>query len=200
MYLDIEDLKKKAPHAKSMEEFVQSLRQDEPTVIFRNYNEPATPPYLQSGVKIHEFKAEQKPSLSFGTKPNVPGINVYNALIKALGSGGYAINISDSSYTGYTIWELQNFLSRFDSTDLQVWIPEVFDCDDFSQVLEGTANLFFKGIPLGTLWYGAKDGSWGHSVNIFYSFEYDKLFLIEPQTDVFYEFDQKNWVPWVVML
>ncbi len=108
--------------------------------------------------------------------------------------------MSDGSYTGYTIWELREYLLNFDSTNLQVWISEIFDCDDFSQVVEGNTNMFFKGIPLGTLWYGAKDGSWGHSVNIFYSYEQDKVYLIEPQNDVFYEFNQNSWVPWVVML
>lgn len=202
MYLDIEDLKKKAPNAMTVQDFVTSLKPDEPTVVLRNYNEPTTPPFLESGVKVLDVIKEIKPNpkLGFGTKPNVPGTNVYNAIKKALGSGNYIVYMSDGSYTGYTIGELYEYLKNFDSTNLQVWIPEIFDCDDFAQVVQGNTNLFFKGIPLGTLWYGDKAGKWGHAVNIFYSYEQDKIYLIEPQNDVFYEFDQQNWVAWVVML
>lgn len=200
MYLDIEDLKKKAPQTMTVENFAKSLRPDEPTVVLRNYNEPTSAPWQQAGVEIIDVEKAGSPRLPYGLRPNVPGINVYNAIKKALGPGGYQVFMSDGSYTGYGILELSEYLVNFDSTNLEVWTEEIFDCDDFAQAVQGSTNRFFKGIPLGTLWYGDKAGTWGHAVNIFYSYEKDKVYLIEPQNDVFYEFDQKNWVAWVVML
>jgi hypothetical protein len=39
MYLAIDELKKHAPNTVSMEDYVGSLRKDEPTIILRNYRE-----------------------------------------------------------------------------------------------------------------------------------------------------------------
>jgi hypothetical protein len=187
-----------------MEEYVKALKVDEPTIILRNYNEPTTPPCLENGIKIFDFEKNSRPTddvrNTYGTKPNVPGINVVNAIKAALGPGGYALHISDGSYTGYSIWELQEFMKNFDNTNLRVWIAEVFDCDDFAQVLQGHVNSFFPGIALGTLWYGDKAGTWGHAVNIFYDYVGNKVWLVEPQNDSFYEFDKNKWVAWVVMM
>jgi len=44
MYMEIEELKKHVPNTVSMEEYVTQLREDEPTIILRNYNELTTPP------------------------------------------------------------------------------------------------------------------------------------------------------------
>ena len=92
-------------------------------------------------------------------------------------------------------------MRNFDSTDLRVWVAEVFDCDDFSQVLQGNVNGFFPGIAFGTIWYGPrKPPWWGHSVNIFYSYSNNRVYLIEPQSDKFYLFDKKYWLPWMVII
>jgi hypothetical protein len=204
MYLEIEELKKRAPNAMSMQEYVGSLRKDEPTVILRNYNEPMTPPCMESKVKVFDFEKKSRTvedvKNAYGTRPNVPGINVFNAIKAALGPGSYCIHMSDGSYTGYSMWELNEFLRNFDDTNLRVWIAETFDCDDFSQVVEGNVNGFFPGIALGTIWYGPKDNSWGHSVNIFYSYTDNKVYLVEPQNDTFYEFNKELWNAWVVMI
>ena len=204
MYLQLEDLKKLFPNTRTIEEHAKSLKADEPTVILRNYNEPTTPPCLEGNVKVFDFVKNPRPAQdvmnAYGTRPNVPGANVINAIVAALGPGGYALHISDGSYTAYSIWELQEFLRNFDSTNLRVWISETFDCDDFAQVLQGAVNGFFPGIAFGTIWYGAKNGAWGHAVNIFYDSAGNKAWLVEPQNDAFYEFDKANWNPWVVML
>jgi hypothetical protein len=204
MKVKIEELKKQIPNTLSMEEYVKSLEKNEPTIIFRDYSAPTTPPCLETGVKTFNFKENPRPTddimNAFGTKPNVPGINVVNAIKAALGPGGYSLHISDGSYTGYSIWELQEFMKNFDSTNLRVWIPETFDCDDFAEVLQGNTNGFFPGISFGTLWYGDKAGTWGHAVNIFYDYVGNKAWLVEPQNDIFYEFRKDLWVPWVVMI
>lgn len=206
MYMELDEVKKVAQSAVSMSEYARSLNQSEPTIVLRDYNEPTKPPFLESGVEVFDFEKKPRPvddlNNAYGTKPNVPGINVVNAIKAALGSGGYALHISDGSYTGYSIWELQEFMKNFDNTDLRVWIPEVFDCDDFSEVLQGSVSAFFPGIAFGTIWYGPKNPpyNWGHSVNIFYSYTDNKVYLVEPQSDVFYSFDTNKWAAWMVVI
>ncbi len=206
MYMELDALKKVMPSAQSMEEYVASIKKDEPTVILRNYNEPKTPPCQDKGVKVFDFAKHSRPeedvANAYGTKQSIAGINVVNAVKAALGPGGYALHISDGSYTGYSIWELQEYMKNFDSTNLRVWIEEVFDCDDFSEVLAGNVNGFFPGIAFGTIWYGPKNPpyNWGHSVNIYYSYTDHKIYLVEPQNDTFYLFDTSKWMAWMVVL
>ncbi len=205
MYFNIDDLKKEFPSAQSMEDYIKLLEEKEPLVILRDYDEPTEPPCMNEGIEIFDFDKNPQPmddiSRAFGTKDNIPGINVVKAIKSALGPGNYCLHISDGSYTEYSIWELKEYMRNFDSTDLRVWIAEVFDCDDFSQVLQGNVNGFFPGIAFGTIWYGPrKPPWWGHSVNIFYSYTDKKVYLVEPQSDKFYLFDKKNWVPWMVIL
>ena len=204
VYIELDEVKKVAPNALNAREYAKTLRVDQPTIVLRDYNEPTTPPFLEKGIKVFDIEKEKASAkevkLAYGVKPNVPAQNVINAIKAALGPGGWQLWISDGSYTGYTINELYEWLKNFDDTSLQVWIAEVFDCDDFAQAVQGAANKFFKGIALGTLWYGDKAGTWGHAVNIFYSYTHNKAFLLEPQSDTFYEFDQKDWAPWLVVL
>lgn len=206
MYMEMKELKKSVSTAQTMEDYVASLPKEEPTVILRDYNEPTEPPCLETGVKVFDFEKHPRPAddvtNSYGTKPNVPGINVVNAIKAALGPGNYTLHIADGSYTGYSIWELQEFIKNFDNTNLRVWISEVFDCDDFSQVLQGHVNGFFPGIAFGTIWYGPKDPKerWGHSVNIFYSYADNKVYLVEPQTNAFYAFNKTKWKAWMVII
>jgi hypothetical protein len=205
MFMEIDELRKHVPAAKSMEEYVASLKEDEIVVVLRNYDEPTTPPCLEDGVEIFDFEKNPRPvediTNAYGTKPNVPGINVVNAIKAALGPGGYAVHTSDGSYTGYSIWELQEFIKNFDNTNLRVWIAESFDCDDFSQVLQGHVNGFFPGIAFGTIWYGPKNPPWwGHSVNLFYSYTQNRVYLVEPQSNAFYSFDKNKWKAWMVII
>ncbi len=205
MYMDIEDLKKAAPKAVSFEDYIASLKEEEPTIILRDYDEPQDPPCLQGGVEVFDFAAHPRPAddvaAAYGTHGTIPGIEVVNAIKAALGPGPWSLHISDGSYTRYSIWELKEFMNNFDNTDLRVWIAEVFDCDDFSQVLQGNVNGFFPGIPFGTIWYGPrKPPWWGHSVNIFYSFQDKKVYLVEPQNDAFYLFNKTLWKPWMVIM
>lgn len=205
MYVELKDLKDHAPRAVSMEEYVKSLMPEEPTVVLRDYDEPTTPPCLDKFVEVFDFDKKPRPpadlKATFGTKPNIPGLDVFDAIKLALGPGGYCVHMADGSYTGYSIWELREFIQNFDHTDLRVWVPEAFDCDDFSQVLQGAVNGFFPGIAFGTIWYGPKAPPyWGHSVNLFYSYSDKTVYLVEPQNDVFYKFNKDKWNAWMVIL
>lgn len=202
----IKDLKKEVKHTVSMQDYVDMLREDEPTVVLRNFRGPTAPPCLDKEVERFDFVKSPRPvedlEAAFGTKKNIPVGNIVNALRKALGPGGFCLHISDKNYTAYSLWELKEFLRNFEHTDLKVWIRETFDCDDFSQVLQGNVNGFFPGIPFGTIWYGPRNPleKWGHSVNIFYCDHQDKIYLVEPQNDMFYKFNKKLWKPWMVIL
>lgn len=206
-FMQLKHVKELFRAAFSMEEYVDTAPENEPKVILRDYDEPAEPPCLEEGIELFDFERNQRPSEdvreAYGTRSNIPGIQVVNALKAALGPGNYRLHISDKSYTGYSIWELREYMKNFDSTNLRVWISEVFDCDDFSQVLQGNVNGFFPGIAFGTIWYGPKKPpyNWGHSVNIFYSHNTtNKIYLVEPQNDSFYLFDQNKWRAWMVIL
>lgn len=206
MYMKLEELQKTFLGARGMDEYARSLSEDEPTVVLRDYNEPSSPPCLEKGVEIFDFEKNPRPAedvaSAYGTRSSVPGIKVVNAIKAALGPGGYVMHIADGSYTGYSIWELREYIKNFDNTNLRVWIAEVFDCDDFSQVLQGNVNSFFPGIAFGTIWYGPKSPpfNWGHSANIYYSYKDNKVYLVEPQSNKFYSFDKTKWKAWMVLL
>ena len=205
MFLNIDELKKVAPNTLNLDEYASGLKADEPTIIFRDYNEPTEPPCMAKDVTLFDFDKNPRPETdlanAYGIKPNIPGINVINAIRGALGPGNYALHIADGSYTGYSIWELNEFIRNFDQTNLRTYVPEAFDCDDFSQVLQGYVNAFFLGIAFGTIWYGPRNPpNWGHSVNIFYSYTNNKIYLVEPQNDRFYEFNKNAWKAWMVIL
>lgn len=204
--LTIDAVKKISPTSQTIAEYAATLKKDAPTIILRNLAAPPSLPCLEPGVVTFDFKANPRPlsdiKTAYGTRPNVQGSAVVNAIVAALGSGGYSLHISDGSYTGYSLWQLNEYMTNFDSTNLRTWIAETFDCDDFSEVLQGNVNGFFPGIPFGTIWYGPKNPpyNWGHSVNLFYCYTNNKVYLVEPQADIFYEFDKTKWSAWMVII
>ena len=156
--LKIADLKKIAPNALTLSEQIATLKKDKPTVILRSFPRPPTLPILQPGVEVYE-KFQRTPSdveAAYGTRPNVPMSDVVNAIVAALGGGSWALHVSDGSFSGYSAFELQQFITNFDSTDLLPWIQETFDCDNFAYVLNGAVQGFYKGIPFGILCYGPR--------------------------------------------
>jgi hypothetical protein len=182
------------PEAVALSEWVAQHQTDEATITIRDIRPPATPPYLEDGTELVD-ELEQEPrsevDLAFGGRPNVPKSWVINAIRRDIGTTGYALHISDSSYTGYPIWEVHRFVKYHDTTDHMLYIAEVFDCDDFAQVLQGTVNRVFRGIPFGTIWYYGP--GWGHAVNIGYCHRLNRIYLVEPQNDTFYYFNKKAW-------
>lgn len=206
MFMTMQEAKEVAPRTQSMGDYASSLPEDELTLILRDYNEPTTPPYLDSDAEVYDFEQNPRPkediAAAYGIKPNVPATNVINAIKAAIGPGGYALHISDGSYTGYSIWEVNEYIRNFESSNLIPYVPEAFDCDDFSQCLQGTLNRAFPGIALGTIWYGPKNPpyNWGHSVNIFYSYSNNRIYLIEPQNDAFFAFDKNKWRAWMIIM
>ncbi len=189
-----------------LSDLVAQHLEDETKVIFHDINPPETPPYLESGTQLVDMKTEAEPpdeiDRAYGGRPNVPASNIVRAIRRDIGTSGYELHISDRSYTGYSIWEVSNFVRRYDNTNHERYIAEVFDCDDFAQVLQGNVNRYMKGIPLGTIWYyGTSNGKpWGHAVNIGYCHRQDKMYLIEPQNDKFYRFNKSAWRPGMIII
>lgn len=174
-------------------------KDDDAVVVFRDLRPPESPPYLQDDTEIITPELEPRPQtdLAFGGRPNVPAASVVRAIRRDIGTSGYSLHISDRSYTGYSIWEVYQFVKYYDNTDKMNYISEVFDCDDFAQVLQGNVNRVLRGIPFGTIWYYGNN--WGHAVNIGYCHRQDKIYLIEPQNDTFYRFN-KAWRPGMIII
>ncbi len=176
-----------------LSEWINNNSEQEAIVTYRDIVPPEVPPYLDSETEIFDIDANPEDAkdvdLAFGGRPNVPASNVVRAIRRDIGTKGYSLHISDKSYTGYSIWEASRFVRTHDSTNHMRYISEVFDCDDFAQVLQGNVNRVLKGIPFGTIWYYGK--GWGHAVNIGYCHRQDRIYLVEPQNDKFYRFNKK---------
>ena len=180
---------------RKLSEWIEQNIEKEATITFRDMVPPASAPYLEDSTELVDFSYDTEPSeevdLAFGGRPNVPQANVINAIRRDIGTRGYDLHISDKSYTGYSIWEVQRFIKSHDNTNHMRYISEVFDCDDFAQVLQGGVNRVMLGIPFGTIWYYGNN--WGHAVNIGYCHRQDKIYLVEPQNDRFYRFNKRSW-------
>jgi hypothetical protein len=187
----------------SLSDWVEGHAEEEVMITLRNdLPSPELPPYLEKGTEVFNFTDDPEPSeevgLAYGGRPNVPVANIVRAIRRDIGTKGYALHISDGSYTGYSIWEVHKFVKYHDNTDLMTYISEVFDCDDFAQVLQGNVNRVLKGIPFGTIWYYGKN--WGHAVNIAYCHRLDRVYLVEPQNDKFYWFNKSAWRPGMIII
>lgn len=184
-----------ANHEEKLSKWVDDNAQKEAVVTFRDLVAPSTPPYLEDKTEVLDFDVDMEPpedvDRAFGGRPNVLAANVVKAIRKDIGTQGYALHISDRDYTGYTIWEVYRFVRYQDPTNHMQYISEVFDCDDFAQVLQGGVNRVLRGIPFGTIWYYGSN--WGHAVNIGYCHKQDRIYLVEPQNDKFYRFNKKAW-------
>ncbi len=178
-----------------LSDWMKANEETEATIIVRDILPPSAPPYLEKGTELVDVASESEPSEEvdrpFGGRPNVKRYDVVSAIRRDIGTSGYALHISDSSYTGYSIWEVYRFVRYHDNTDHMPYISEVFDCDDFAQVLQGNVNRTMKGIPFGTIWYYGSN--WGHAVNIGYCHIQKKIYLVEPQSDRFYRFNKSSW-------
>ena len=178
-----------------LSKWIENYAEKDVMVTFRDIIPPETPPYLEDGTELFDVGGEPEPreeiDRAFGGRPNVPAVNVVKAIRRDIGTKGYALHISDRSYTGYSIWEVWRFIRYHDNTNHMRYISEVFDCDDFAQVLQGSVNRILRGILFGTIWYYGEN--WGHAVNIGYCHRQDKIYLVEPQNDTFYRFNKRAW-------
>ena len=185
-----------------LSEYIEKHAEEEAKVIMADVVPPETAPYLEKGTELFDIEKESEPreevDRAFGGRPNVPAVNVVSAIRRDIGTRGYDLHISDRSYTGYSIWEAYRFVRTHDSTNHMRYIGEVFDCDDFAEVLCGGVNRILRGIPFGIIWYYGS--GWGHAVNIGYCHRQDRMYLVEPQNDTFYRFNKQKWRPGMIII
>jgi len=132
-----------------------------------------------------------------GPPNGLEGINVFeiNTILQAA-MPGVPLYISDMNYKTTTKEELERFL-REDLVDSWKYVPELYDCDDYSFALMGhISNPEWGALPFGILWTGIPGG--GHAVNIFIDND-RKLWIVEPQNDSIFELPD-DWEPWFVVM
>lgn len=104
------------------------------------------------------------------------------------------IFIADKEYKSYPMNRMKWLLS-LDKIDKRIYIPEVFDCDDYAAALYGRMKERHGNVTVGLSWVFWKkdDGHFaGHAVNVYYCHQYDITYIIEPQNDkIFMKPD--NW-------
>ncbi len=182
-----------------LSEWLKKNDQAEAIITVRDVPVPPKAPYLMDNTEIFDINEDPEPDAevnrAFMGRPNVPRLDVVSAIRRDIGTTGYSLHISDSSYTGYSIWDVYRFVYLHDRTDLMSYISEVFDCDDFAQVLQGNVNRVLRGVAFGTIWYYGSTGGrpWGHAVNIGYCHLQRRIYMVEPQNDRFYRFNKSAW-------
>ena len=122
-------------------------------------------------------------------------INEVNTILRAEFPSA-KIYISDNKYKTTTIEELRGYL-RYDLTNKNIYIPEYYDCDNFSYTLMGSlSNPIWGCLAFGILWTTTDNGN--HAVNIFIDNERN-IWIVEPQTDSVFHLPD-DWIPYLVMI
>jgi hypothetical protein len=116
-----------------------------------------------------------------------------------------SLTTADAVYTLIPYDELYYYINHHDKTDQIKYKPELYDCDDFSTTLSGNVRAWFstlvasRGVPsqqkMGGPAFGIVHGdirskkdptkSSPHGMNFFVD-EKKRLWMVEPQTDVFF--------------
>ena len=119
---------------------------------------------------------------------------VYNLLKKEFGD--IPIYLSDLQYKTTSLELLREFL-RQDTTNEYSYIPELYDCDDYSYRLMGQLSIpGWSALPFGIIWTQTPRG--GHALNCFIDKE-RKVWMVEPQNDSIYKIPS-NWKPYFVIM
>jgi len=92
---------------------------------------------------------------------------------------GDRIYLSDSRYLLIPRDEVEKFLD-WDGTDEFIYVPEVYDCDNFEFRLWGQINSLpeWAGLSIGIIWFSEPS----HAMNIFVDAD-GNVWLIEPQSE-----------------
>jgi hypothetical protein len=153
-------------------------------------------------LKNKTFMPERKPSVKrfllelkmlFPCKAElIASEELENIILKTFGSNyEYHIVISDAVFRVITKEQMEQLLKNDDTDKLPYIPPEVFDCDDFSDVLLGslTRKTIPQGFAIGQLWY--YNDRFGHAVNLFCDGE--KIWVVEPQNDSIIEWGTSDY-------
>jgi len=111
---------------------------------------------------------------------------------EAFGTGQFLYLAPDPKFKILSRRKLVRFLNK-DKTESAQYRKIIHDCDDFAWILHGKIREKFGSVAFGVCWYDE------HAVNIWYSAEDDKVYLVEPQTDEIYSYP-KGEKPLAVIL
>lgn len=108
---------------------------------------------------------------------------VAECLMREFPEVGDRLYLSDSRYLLVPTEEVEKFLN-WDATDEFIYVPEVYDCDNFEFRLWGQINSLpeWAGVSLGIIWLTDPP----HAVNVFVDID-GNVWLIEPQNDEIFE-------------
>ena len=87
--------------------------------------------------------------------------------------------ISDKNYKTLNIESAQVFLKNT-LVDLNKYVAETYDCDNFSFSLMGSASNIIPGFAFGIAWVNTPEGK--HAMNVFVDEKFE-VYYIEPQND-----------------
>ena len=104
---------------------------------------------------------------------------VAERLIAEFPEVGDRMYLSDSRYLLVPPSEVEKLLD-WDATDEFVYVPELYDCDDFQFRLWGQVNSLpeWAGLSMGIIWFSDP----AHAMNVFVDID-GNVWLIEPQND-----------------
>ena len=197
MKKELDDSKDLDSGAKKMEvvevklgDVISDSDKNEIVFIDKGLVPPDDPPWTWEDVEVVPVPTNISASLhNWNGRDRITSKVLKGAIKKAIGSCR-AVYLSDRVYLKYTLDEVCKFLST-DRTSFREYLPEYYDCDDFSKTLLGNVSVALPGCPFGIIWYYGRDPKgkfYGHSVNIFYDAHKKEMILIEPQNDKLYKF------------
>lgn len=109
------------------------------------------------------------------------------------------LKLNDRKYYTTSFEEHMRFI-EYSKVDLQPYIPEYHDCDDFAIALWGEyrGNIKWSGIAFGLMF--VETPSYRHAINFFVD-NLDDMYVVEPQTDAVWLIDDKQeWSPYFMMM
>jgi len=127
-------------------------------------------------------------------KVQVSWLDVRNVLKNAFGD--VDIHLVDRKYELCPKSEIERFL-KADSIDLNFYVSEYHDCDDFSFELMGAMNKpGWSGLAFGIMSTHVPDGS--HAVNCFVDSNFE-AWIVEPQNDKIFK-KPDDWTPYFILM
>ena len=177
---------------------------EEQEIVFidKSLSPPDDPPWTWEDVEVIPTPGNISASLhNWKGRCKIKNAEVRQAIKDTIG-GCRAVYLSDKTYLKYTLSEVCKFLAM-DRTSFREYLPEYYDCDDFSKTLLGNVSVAMPGCPMGIIWYYGVDPKgkfYGHSVNIFYDAHRKEMVLIEPQNDKIYKFTKGRMSAQFVMV
>ena len=106
------------------------------------------------------------------------------------------IHITDHDLELCSKEEIARFL-KADSTDLNFYVSQYHDCDDFSFQLMGAMNKpGWSGLAFGIMFTEVPNGK--HAVNCFVD-KYFQTWIVEPQNDKIFQ-KPDDWIPYFILI